>query len=148
MKVGKFYKILFILPFWLFFFVLAPIEVDRVQAAGSLWDMQKGTIGEDTNVPKVFGETQSGVRDFRVIILHVIKIFFTFLGIICIGIILYAGFKWMNSRGDSGEIEEAKKYILRAVIGLFIILASIIMTDFALRAVQGVVDEEAMFWLF
>ncbi|MEI7497819.1 MAG: pilin [Candidatus Falkowbacteria bacterium] len=54
----------------------------------------------------------------------IINWFLGFLGIIAVGLILYAGFLWMTSGGEVQKIETAKKILKNAVIGLIIILAS------------------------
>ncbi|MEI7497820.1 MAG: Ig-like domain-containing protein [Candidatus Falkowbacteria bacterium] len=47
-----------------------------------------------------------------------------FLGIIAVGIILYAGFLWMTSNGNADQVDRAKKILIGGLIGLIIILAS------------------------
>lgn len=142
MKIGKHYKIVFI---WLFFLVFSYFSMISTVNAGSLWDLQRDTIGEDTSVPTAFGEKRSDVRDPREVILYIVKIFFTFLGIICVGFVLFAGYKWMTAQGDQNTIDEAKKIIFRAVIGLVIVMLSLIITSFAQNAIKDVVGEDI--WL-
>lgn len=62
--------------------------------------------------------------DPRIIAGRIINIALGVLGIILLAIILYAGFLWMTSGGDSSKIEKAQKMIRNAVIGLVIILMS------------------------
>lgn len=46
------------------------------------------------------------------------------LGLISVGIILFAGFKWMTAQGNQSQVEDAQKTLRYAVIGLVIILGS------------------------
>ncbi|NTU99193.1 hypothetical protein HGA64_04290 [Candidatus Falkowbacteria bacterium] len=59
-----------------------------------------------------------------VIVARIINVFLGFLGIITLGMIVYAGYEWMTSAGDAAKIEKAKKRIMAAIVGLIIILAS------------------------
>jgi hypothetical protein len=47
-----------------------------------------------------------------------------FLGIIAVGIILVAGFKWMTAGGSEDKVSEAQKLMSSGVVGLIIILAA------------------------
>jgi TRAP-type C4-dicarboxylate transport system permease small subunit len=47
-----------------------------------------------------------------------------FLGIIAVGIILFAGFKWMTAGGSEEKTSEATKLMTSGVIGLIIILSA------------------------
>lgn len=62
--------------------------------------------------------------DPRIIIARVINIVLLFLGVIAVGLIIYAGFVWMTSAGNDEKVEEAKKILKNAIIGLVIILSS------------------------
>lgn len=62
--------------------------------------------------------------DIRVIVARLINVSLGFLGTIFVVLVVYAGFQWMTSGGDSAKIGEAKKRVTAGVIGLAIILAS------------------------
>ena len=47
-----------------------------------------------------------------------------FLGLITVGIVLIAGFKWMTAGGNDDKITEAKKLMSAGVVGLIIILSA------------------------
>lgn len=63
---------------------------------------------------------------------RIINIFMMFLGIIAVGLTIFAGFKWMTSGGNEENIAAAKKILKNAVIGLVIILSSWGITAFIL----------------
>jgi hypothetical protein len=58
------------------------------------------------------------------------------MGIIAVGLVIYGGIVWMTAAGDDGKIEDAKKIIYSAVLGLIIILFSYAITTFVLGAVN------------
>ena len=51
-------------------------------------------------------------------------------GLVAIIVIAVAGIKYTSSRGDSGKVEEAKKTILYAVIGLAVTFFAFVITRF------------------
>ncbi len=64
------------------------------------------------------------MTDPRILIGRIIQIALSFLGVIAVSIIIYAGFLWMTSNGDEEKITSAKKILKNAIIGLVIILSS------------------------
>lgn len=76
-------------------------------------------------------------RDIRVVVARIIRISFGLLGMVAVAIVLYGGFIWMTSRGESGKIDEAKKIIINGAIGLAIILSAFGITEFILRSILG-----------
>ena len=75
--------------------------------------------------------------DPRVIAGRVINILLLFLGAIAVSLIIYAGFIWMTSNGNEDKIEQAKKILKNAIIGLVIILASWGIASFILSRLLG-----------
>ncbi|MBT3538606.1 hypothetical protein HOF40_03395 [Candidatus Parcubacteria bacterium] len=72
-------------------------------------------------------------RDPRLIITSIINVTLGLLGIIATTIILYAGFRWMTSGGNSESVDTAKKTLFAAVVGLVIILSAYAISNFVLR---------------
>ena len=88
--------------------------------AVDLWQMQEETGIE--NVGDAFGGKTP--RDVRIIVASLIKVFIQFLGIIFLVLVVWGGFKYMMSRGESEKVEDALKMIRNGVIGLIIIICS------------------------
>jgi hypothetical protein len=59
------------------------------------------------------------------------------LGVIFIVLMIVAGFKWMSAGGDEKEVEDAQKYIKRAIIGLVITLSSWAIWEFVASRLAG-----------
>ncbi len=95
-------------------------------------------LEEQVNTGLRFGTIVGwSTQDLRVTIMRVIQVFLGFLGIIAIIIILYAGWRWMTSGGDPQKIDEAKRTLVNAVIGLLIIFSAFAIVSFIIRALSG-----------
>ncbi len=81
--------------------------------------------------------TGLGEEDPRNILTNLVNLFFTFLGILSVIIIMYAGFLWMTSNGREDRVEKAKKTLIGAIIGLILILASWAIVSFVLNVIGG-----------
>ena len=74
--------------------------------------------------------------DPRVIIASVIRIALGFLGIISVILIIYGGWMYMISEGDSEKVNKAKRIIINAIIGLLIIVSAFAITSFILNSLN------------
>ena len=88
--------------------------------------------GDEDKKNKIQEITGLDERDPRGIAASVINVALGFLGIIAVGLILYAGFKWMTAGGSEDKITEARKLLVAGVIGLIIILAAFAIANFVL----------------
>lgn len=75
--------------------------------------------------------------DPRVLAGRIINIVLGFLGVIAVGLIMYAGFIWTTSNGDEEKVTQAKNILKNSVIGLAIILASWGIAIFILSRLGG-----------
>ena len=62
-----------------------------------------------------------------------LKAVLSFLGVVFLGLIIYGGYVWMDSRGNAEEAGKAKSIIINASIGLIIILASYAISEYIIR---------------
>lgn len=72
--------------------------------------------------------------DIRVVIARIIQVFLGLLGILAVGLIIYAGYLWMTSQGNEEIIIKARQIIVNAVIGLAIILSAFAIVSFVISA--------------
>ncbi|MBI2476956.1 Ig-like domain-containing protein [Candidatus Uhrbacteria bacterium] len=86
-----------------------------------------------SNLATVNDTVGLGTTDIRIIIARIVRIVLGFLGVIAVSLMIYAGFLWMTSAGDSGKIDKAKSIMINAGIGLVIILSSLAITQFVLN---------------
>jgi hypothetical protein len=52
------------------------------------------------------------------------------VGVIFLILVVYAGIKWMTARGESAPVEDAKKTIQAAIIGLVVVALAYAITSF------------------
>lgn len=67
------------------------------------------------------------------VIVTVINTIFYFVGAIVMILMLWAGFKWMTSAGNTEAIKKSRETIINAVIGLVIIFASYVIVNFVME---------------
>lgn len=91
----------------------------------------------DVGLNYAAGTGLSAANDPRIIAANIIRIALGFLGIIAVGLIIYAGWLWMTADGQEEKIEKAKKILISAIIGLLICLASFAIASFILSKLIG-----------
>ena len=79
-----------------------------------------------------YNSSQADETTLAVTVAEIIKIVLSFLGVIFIVLIIYAGFLWMLSAGNEERISKAKSIIISAIIGVAIILAAYAITQFVI----------------
>ena len=115
--------------FFILLFILS-LTVNAVALADSGYSVNPW--GDEDKKNKIQEITGLDERDPRGIAASVINVALGFLGIIAVGLILYAGFKWMTAGGSEDKITEARKLLVAGVIGLIIILAAFAIANFVL----------------
>lgn len=85
------------------------------------------------------GSLGDEASDPRVLAGKIINFSLGFLGLLALGLILFAGFKWMTSGGEQEKISKAKGILISASIGLIIILSSWTLATFLLNKFGGVI---------
>lgn len=54
------------------------------------------------------------------------------LGVVFIGLIIYAGVLWMTAQGDDKQVTKAKNVLIQAIIGLTITISAYAITNFVI----------------
>lgn len=54
----------------------------------------------------------------------IVKVFLGFLGIIFIILTIWSGYNWMTASGNDEKVSKAKTTLVRAIIGLIIVISS------------------------
>ncbi len=80
----------------------------------------------------------SATRTLPEIVGSIINSVLGFLGIILLGYLLYAGFLWMTSGGESEKATQAQTMIRNAIIGLVIIASSFAISSFVLNQLVNI----------
>jgi cbb3-type cytochrome oxidase subunit 3 len=68
---------------------------------------------------------------------QIIGAILSFIGVIFLVLIIYAGILWMTASGNDQQVDKAKKLIIAAIIGLIIILAAYAITAFIGNQLMG-----------
>lgn len=71
------------------------------------------------------------------LIVWVITTVFSILGILFLGLMLYAGFLWMTAGGNTEQVVKAKRILVQATVGLIITLSSFAIANTVLSRIQS-----------
>ena len=89
--------------------------------------MERVFAVETVNIGEVFAPAgESGLTSITSIVNIIVKNAFTIAGVIAFFLLIFGGFQFIVSAGsgDSKQMEQSKKTITSAVIGLIVIFAS------------------------
>lgn len=64
-----------------------------------------------------------------VVVTNVVEILIQAVGYVAVGFIIYGGFRYVTSQGESSAISEAKTTITRAIVGLVISIVSVLILN-------------------
>lgn len=67
-------------------------------------------------------------------------LFLSFVGILVLIAFLYGGWLWMTSQGNEEKLAKARRVLFQAVIGAFMVLASLAITYFVIDVYAAVTD--------
>ncbi|MFZ2979173.1 MAG: Ig-like domain-containing protein [Candidatus Magasanikiibacteriota bacterium] len=75
--------------------------------------------------------------DIRLVAVKIIRAVLGLLGIIVLGLVLYAGYTIMTSGGNEEKVQQGKKILINAVIGLIIIMSAFAIVQFIINMLSG-----------
>lgn len=75
-------------------------------------------------------DTSAGDTQLEQTIGTIISVILGFLGVVFLVLTIWAGFLWMTAGGKDEQVAKAKNMLIRAVIGLIIILSAYAITSF------------------
>ncbi len=122
-------KLFLVLLAFLALTLFAPTEVSFAQGMGQNFNDITGASGAVPNggffLPPAdeFGEIGEHTSA-RIYMVTVLNFILSFLGIIAMIFVIYAGFLYVTAGGDDGQHEKAKKIIIYAVAGILVVLVS------------------------
>lgn len=94
-------------------------------------------LAEDYGLGATAGAAGLKKAEPAIVIGSIIGYALSFIGIIFLCLLIYGGFLWMTSYGETQKVEKAKNLITGAVIGLVIIIAAYAITNFVIGALIG-----------
>jgi hypothetical protein len=93
------------------------------------------------NTGQAIGYTQTDVNEASQSLPQrigkVIQIILTFLGVIFLALMIYAGYVWMMAKGNEQLLTKAKNTIITAITGLIVVLAAYALTAIIGTWMQG-----------
>ncbi|MFC1612560.1 hypothetical protein ACFL29_01785 [Patescibacteria group bacterium] len=95
------------------------------------------TYAQDYGLGKTQTAAQLPSGDLSTMIGKIIGGFLGLIGVFFFVLLIYGGYTWMSSFGNKEKVDRAKNIIVAAVIGMVIILAAYVITDFVVGAVTG-----------
>ena len=71
------------------------------------------------------------------LITNIVNLFSIIVGVVAVIMIIYGGFRYITSGGDSGNIGTAKNTIIYALVGLVIVALAQVIVRFVLQKATG-----------
>ncbi len=106
-------------------------QVPSVSADAGLISSQEGFANQE--IQSAFGNGEP--QDLRYTVVRIIMVVLSILGVLFLGLIIFAGFKYMTAAGNEDQVKGAIKQITQAVIGLVIILSAWGISAFILNQI-------------
>lgn len=126
--------------FSLVLIVLSHPGLVSAQTGSGIVSQQEGL----TEVGRVYGADNGGAPvDVRALVARMINIVLGFIGIIFLGLAVFAGFQYMTAAGNQEQTKKAISMLTSAVIGIIIILLSYGITRMVLVLTGKAVNNSA-----
>lgn len=142
------YKIIALKLIIVLFFLSIFLIGNSGQAASSLPTGLDNAFKTENNMPlQVTAVQGSGYNDkatFGSIIGKILTMVLELMGVIFLILAIYGGYNWMMAGGNEEQVEKAKKTIIRAVIGLVIVMSAYAISRFIVSNVAGGALKEVM----
>jgi amino acid transporter len=118
-----------LLTFLLGLCILVPMGASaQLDLGADLTKNAAGTAGYDGNTNE---------QTFAQLIGTIIKGFLSFIGVIFLVLMVYAGYLWMTAQGEESQIEKAQEIIKSSIIGLIITVGAYTITAFVVPKIVG-----------
>lgn len=110
-------------------------------ASGASQAAQAGTTNDSTID---CGASKVGTSDIGKLASSVVKIFSIIVGAVAVIMLIYGGFRYITSGGDSGRVGNAKNTLLYAIIGLVIVALAQLIVHFVLNQSDNITTGTAV----
>lgn len=101
--------------------LFVPFQARAIDLGGSLVNNAAVQAGYDKNTNE---------QSFAELIGTVIKGLLSFIGVIFLVLMVYAGYLWMTAQGDESQIEKAQNIIKSSIIGMVVLVGAYTITAF------------------
>jgi hypothetical protein len=114
------------------FMVAAPVAVSA-DINSALCEGTNAAANGGTQSGCAEGATGSATAGIKHLAAQIVNIFSIIVGIVAVIFIIYGGFKYITSGGDSGNVTTAKNTIIYAIIGLVIVALAQFIVHYVLN---------------
>lgn len=107
-------------------------------------DSDTVNIGDNLCSGSNFNLTQGGscgstdTSSIQTLLAHIVNVISIIVGVVAVIMIIFGGFKYITSGGDSNNVSGAKNTIIYAIIGLVIVALAQLIVHFVLNQANGV----------
>lgn len=113
--------------FFISFFLLSSILTPRNALAEDKYGLDQSASKVEAFKDQVDSSEENFINDK---IGSVIGIVLSFIGVIFLILMIYAGISWMTAAGNQEKVTKAKNLIINAIIGLIIVLSAYTISSF------------------
>lgn len=113
--------------FFISFFLLSSILTPRNALAEDKYGLDQSASKVEAFKDQVDSPEENFINDK---IGSVIGIVLSFIGVIFLILMIYAGISWMTAAGNQEKVTKAKNLIINAIIGLIIVLSAYTISSF------------------
>jgi len=115
--------------------VVPLVAIPAVVSAQSIGDNLKCGSNLDTSGPGCKSDVTAGTTGVNKIVTDIVNIFSVVVGLVSVIMIIYGGFLYVTSGGDSGKVTNAKNAIIYAIVGLVVVALAQFIVQFVLDKV-------------
>jgi len=110
---------------------------NQVQSGANIASSSNGT----NSGPSCDSDTGVQGSDLASIASKVVNIFSLIVGAVAVIMIIYGGFRYITSGGDSGSVGNAKNTLIYAIVGLIIVALAQLIVHFVLNTSSSAVSQ-------
>lgn len=96
------------------------------------------SFAENSGISEIAGGAgYNSPTDPEVYIGTILTLLFSFVGMIFMILTIYAGIQWMTAQGNTSQVSKAKDTLIKAIVGLVIIMAAYGITYLVVNTFQS-----------
>ena len=109
-----------------------PLKIEQCKNLQQVGQKSYGNVGLGEEDPSLLANRAG----------RVISLVLSAFGVVFLGLVVFSGIQWMTAGGNEEKVSNAQKRIMRAAIGLGIIVMAWAMTSFIITRIQQSPDEQ------
>ena len=118
--------------------MLVPIAASAASCNGSIQTSLAAGVTSATGTPENCSDTGSGASSsIQNLAKKIVNIFSVIVGIVAVIFVIYGGFRYITSGGDSGNVGNAKNTLIYALVGLVIVALAQLIVHYVLSTAAG-----------